>query len=71
MSQALINYLAKLFKSGDVAVTLTGRIPEYSWFDGDMEPTPTEEFAFGVKFNTSTGAITVYGWSGTAWVGVA
>jgi hypothetical protein len=55
------------------AIQLSGSIPEYSWFDGDAEPTPTdvEEVAFGVKFNTVTGAITVYGWSGTAWVEVA
>lgn len=51
-------------------VQLSGRIVEYAWFDGDAEPTPTEAFAWGVKFNKTTGVVTNYGWSGTAWVEV-
>ena len=55
---------------GTLSTEVTGSIPEYSWLDGAAEPTPTEDFAWGYKFNSTTGALTVYGWSGSAWVEV-
>ncbi len=48
------------------AVQVTGSIPEYGWVDGDTEPTPTG-FAFGVKINPTTGAMTTMYYNGTAW----
>ena len=56
--------------AGTLSTEVTGSIPEYSWLDGAAEPTPTEDFAWGYKFNSTTGALTVYGWSGSAWVEV-
>ena len=50
-------------------VQLTGSIAEYGWVDGDTEPTP-EGFAFGVKVNPATGAITTMYWNGSAWAEV-
>jgi len=53
-----------------VVAELSGRIPEYAWLDGAEAPTPTESFAWGYKFNSSTGAVTAYGWTGAAWTEV-
>ena len=50
----------------NTGVKLTGSIPEYGWVDGEAEPTPTE-FAFGVKVDPATGAITTMYWDGTSW----
>ena len=52
--------------TANIDVSLTNSIPEYGWVDGETEPTPTE-FAFGVKVNPGTGAITVMYWDGTSW----
>jgi len=54
------------------SMKLTGSIPEYSWFNSEIPPTPTEptKLAWGYNFNTTTGAVTAYGWSGTIWVEV-
>jgi len=43
---------------------------EYAWKTGEAEPVPTEAFAWGYEFNATTGELTVYGWTGTAWVEV-
>jgi hypothetical protein len=53
-----------------VVATLSGSIPEYGWLTGATAPTPTEDFAWGNEFNASTGALKVYGWTGSAWVEV-
>lgn len=55
-----------------VETQLKGSIPSYPWLDGTAEPTPADptKFAWGIKFNASTGVVTVYGWTGSAWVGV-
>ena len=53
-----------------LGMKLSGRIPEYAWLDGAAEPTPTEAFAWGYKFNATTGVLTSYGWTGTAGVEV-
>jgi hypothetical protein len=60
--------LAKLEEG--ILTTLSGRIPEYAWLNAETPPTPTEDFAWGYNFNTTTGAVTTYGWSGVAWVEV-
>ena len=53
-------------------VQLTGSIPEYAWLEGAESPTPFEssKFAWGYKFNATTGEIIANGWTGTAWVEV-
>lgn len=53
-----------------VSAELSGRIVEYAWLDGATAPTPTEDFAWGYKFNAATGVLTTYGWTGAAWVEV-
>jgi len=57
---------------GTIGVQVSGCIPECAWLDGGSAPTPIDpsKFAWGYKFNATNGAITAYGWSGSAWVEV-
>ena len=60
---------------GQIQAELVGslaNVPEYGWFDGSEEPTPLEpsKLAWGIKFNTTTGTVITYGWTGTTWVEV-
>jgi len=60
----------KTTDDGTLLTKLSGSIVEYAWFTGGTQATPTEDFAWGYEFNTSTGALKVYGWTGSAWVEV-
>jgi hypothetical protein len=57
-------------EDGTVLSKLKGSLVEYAWKTGEAEPVPTEAFAWGYEFNATTGELTVYGWTGTAWVEV-
>ncbi len=65
-----IPYEGKVKIEGTADVKLIGSIPEYGWVDGDTEPTPTE-FAFGVKVDPVTNAITSMYWDGSVWTEVS
>jgi len=58
--------------TGALPTQLTGSIPEYAWLAGGSEAVPDDltKFAWGYKFNATTGVVTAYGWSGSAWVEV-
>ncbi len=61
---------SQLSENEALPVLVTKSTAEYSWLTGGTMPTPIEDFAWGVEFNASTGAITAYGWSGSVWVEV-
>ena len=60
------------FPLGTLTTQLSGSILEYAWFTGAEQPIPADQtkFAWGYEFDETTGEISAYGWSGTAWVKV-
>src|SRR5690606_8387368 len=51
---------------GAADVRLTGSIPEYGWLYSDDEPSPSENFAMGVRIEADS-SLTVLYWDGNKW----
>ena len=51
---------------GAADVRLTGSIPEYGWLHSDDEPSPSENFAMGIRIEADS-SLTVLYWDGNKW----
>jgi len=55
---------------GEFNTRLSGSIAEYMWLHSDVEPTPKESRAIGVRIEEDNSMTTLY-WNGSSWNEVA